>query len=233
MQTFKAKDLYIVRPLKLVKAKRYKKISFPYNLLMKLGLIPEDEFSSFCEENPLKRKFARLLPKHFYDSFLSCSKSTYHFSKDDTAIATLDLINGQFCNVLTGERYDSYVLRHRLNYSEPTELVVSGKILSKKDLALHLYYEELKQYWEDKKNNVAATEPRREDFNEKELTLDELREIRSILVSREYDRLFTVKTESSKRFVKPFYNSSVSFDAKGNEIMPINKFKVKEKKIRR
>ncbi len=233
MQMFKAKDLYIVRPLKLVKAKRYQKMKFPYNLLMKLGLIPKDQFSTFCEKNPLKREIARLLPKHFYDSIISCSKSTYYFSKDDTAIATLDLIREQFCNVLTGERYD-YKLRHNLNCSEPTELVVRRKIFADTKLPSHLYIEGLHQYWKDKENNIDAIEPQRDDFYEKELTTDELREIRQDLVSTEYDRLFTVTSENSKRFAEaPFYNSSVSFDSKGNKIRPINKFKVKVKKIRR
>lgn len=237
METYKAKDLYVVRPLKLVRSREYIKAAFPYNLLMKLGLIPKAEIGVFIEKNIIKRKIARKLPKHFYQSIMFGKKSKYYFSADDIAIAILDSMNDQYYNVLTGERYDApgFMPPH-IKCFEPTELVVNSKILKKTNLAHYIYLAELLKSQEDNKNNlgIEIQEPRLEEARGKEITLEELYEIRGDLASKESDRLLTVDSMSSQGFVEgPFYTSVISFDSKGKKIKPVNKFKVKEKKIRR
>lgn len=212
MKKYKAKDLYIIRPITLVKEKHYTKTVFPYNLYAKLGFIPEND-----------------VIKSLYDSEIRINESIYSYQAKDMTIATLDEYGKQYFDIFNWKTYLSYELLKRCEIRlAPVNrgLFVREKVLKPTRLDYNMAICELK-HRDDASCKMFAT--LQQEISKMEFTVDTLREFKNMIISEEKDQLIKAKTELTNTFLeRPFFSA---FD-KRDEIRPITKVKLKHLKTR-
>lgn len=212
MKKYKARDLYIIRPMTLIKEEQYTKSMFPYNLYAKLGFVPENN-----------------VVKGLYDSKIRVNESIYSYQAKDMTIATLDVYGKQYFDIFNHKTYLSYELLKRCDIRlAPVNrgLFVRERVLKPKRLDHNMAIRELK-HRNDASCKLFAT--LQQEISKMEFTVDALREFKDMIILEEKDQLIKAKTELTNTFLeKPFLSSFNKTD----KIRPITKVKLKQLKTR-
>ena len=213
MEHLKAKDLYVVSQLKLVKSESWRSLAFPYDALLKTKLIEEHQ-----------------IPSKVSDAAKVNRKETFTSLAEDITIAKHEKKIG-FFDVFTNEHLVKYYpntnYRHFLGelYLQ-NNLVINQKYIS--ILSPFLYYEKLEQGGYDLSDDDRDELYKRID--NMEFTINELKELNNRIIARSKNKEITFYNSSTKQYVG-FTGPTHSYDLKGNPISPVEKDKVKEKRL--
>lgn len=219
MKIYKVKDLYIIRPIKLIKQKQNIKFAFPYNIYYKLGFLSDKRL----------------------DAGVNYEKSTYNFQAKDISIATLDRQNKSYYDIINDKNYLSY----KYNYLFPAQdyqraidelsqidnLIIRENVLDTDLLSIFLSNKNLNNCpslsFSYLFNRLDREIKRIESEN---LSLDALCEFRDMLVSEIKDKTLSVCHEWTQTYKEPpLYEKNYSHDIHGKKIKPIDNIYIKEK----
>ena len=227
METIKAEDVYIIRPMKLVKKEKYKKYYFPYSLLYKLGLMPSSNVEIYFKDeksfiDKLKYSIGKMVPKHVHESALIVTKKWFSFNHTDLVLA-----------VAKDHKYKSFIPEYKDILSNNTYKVKSYRIIDNpEDLKIEpkiFEPESLVSYLMDTESpNIEETmeefEERLKQTREREYSIEQLKQIRNMISSKEHDSTHLVTKEETQDFIgAPFYNTAHAYDKHGNKIYPKSK----------
>jgi len=235
---YKAQDIYIIKPVKLIKQTTYKKYYFPYSILQKLGLIETNRYNRlllpFKHEGfilKLKYKIEKKLPKHVHDSALIYKEQYFDFNHNNLSFGLVKDplfagITTKYKDILLSQEYkvfNSYIRTfYMLTKKYDKDLVVINSIYKPETLA---------SYLTDYKTNESQKdfEQRYKKNCEKEYTIDELKTLKEKLISKEQDSSYIIELEETQNFIgAPFYNTAHAYNKNGEKIYPTSKTKVKK-----
>ena len=234
MEKIKSVDIYIIRPMKLVKKETYKKYYFPYNILYKLGLMPSSNLEEltiyFKEEksfiDKLKYNIGKRLPEHVHKSSLIVTKKYYSFEHTNLALTVAKdhkykSFIPEYKDILSD---NTYKIKHDYIFDEPEILRIEPEIFKPESLISYLMDSESP----NKEETMEEFETRLKQTREREYSIEELKQIRDILLSKEHDSTHIVTKEKTQNFIgAPFYNTAHAYDKHGNKIYPKSKTKIK------
>ncbi len=183
MKKYVAKDLEIIRPMRLIRKKEFVLVPFPYNVLEKMGLVDLKEYtdteSGYLNiHNPIKKlnNYCQLkFPKKIHLVTRKGLKRQYAYLADDTTIALRKKENGfiEYEDIFTGKTYQKNSSVRTFSFSEYLTAV-------KREDFVFGYGEEPETF--------------AEEINNSELTVEELREIRDQIAEDEANQKITFIT---------------------------------------
>ncbi len=240
MKTFKAKDVYIVRPLKLVKINKQIKFEFPYNILYKMGLIETDknELMTIMEKDhqSVKEKltvelsdYQKQFPKFIVADSAIC-QTTKDFIADANKItlATLNLFLNSYTDIFSLEQY---AIDNIACDCDNSEYVINLKCTSPERLSdkikAHKIVEAMTTRNLSRQEFIDFLESK--EYENETYTLDELEKIRDDLKTQAYDLLYTRIDRTTEVFYDARYDFYYSYNAKGEKIKPLSNSKIKKK----
>ncbi len=235
MKTFKAKDVYIVRPLKLVKIDKQIKFEFPYNLLYKMGLIETDknELITLMEKkhHSVKEKlklelsdYQKKFPQFIVaDSAISQITQNFVADADKLTLATVSSLFDSYTDIFSLEQYTID--------SEHNEYVINRKCASPSRLSDYIKAHKIVEAMTT--NNLSRKEfidfIESKEYENVDYTIDELKQIKDDLKLHTDDLLYTKVDYATEVFYDKKDDFYYSYNAKGEKIKPLNNYKIKKK----
>ena len=237
METFKVKELYIIKPLELLKSKTKLNFDYPYDTFYEMGLIVKDQFElldlemkrdkSSNDKLKLKVNYIEGSRCMTIDTAIINEEKQYMMNANDVTLAYLDWCVDGYRDVFSEKLYN--IIMPFPHHDEITELVVDPKCDSPELLVNNLYNYEIDKpgvYTEAIKKQML------EEIENCNLTLKQLKQIRESIIAENENCLYTVNTERTKVFY-PIMGAEFSYNSKGEKIRPIYKCEVKRKALYR
>ena len=170
------KDLFIVRPVKLIKEEKYYKFNFPYNILYKLHLIEPNRFKLISNNSlmeKLKYKISMKIPDHIMFFAPMNLKRKYNYSTENLSLAIKDkkVYRDIFNN------YIYYIGKYPLSHDEKA-LIINQDIFEPQSLGFYL----VKDY---KKESFSKWNKMLSQVIEKRYSKDELEQIKKEIMAEE------------------------------------------------
>lgn len=236
------KDIYVIRPMKLVKSVEHTNLMFPYNLLANLHLIEKDEYLAAMLRdylqvhdtiNPLKHLKSRIqnsVPEHLYDA--ATIEKTYTFEALNSDI-TLGVEEGPrtiYADLFTGRPYFSDSIRCAHPSVEPGEEFIFIEYIN--SIVDELHQQMIKNGYDfiDEIEYLEHLILQNHQLQDKE-ALKTLREILNKIQESEDSKEITVFREETKQFADKHHFFAYSVDINGHEFTAKPKIKIYEKKI--
>lgn len=235
----RAKDIFVIRPMKLIRKSEHTRLMQPYDSLARLHLIAQDELDSIIikgdlldkPKNPIKRlkaKIQRKVPKHLYDAAITEKSYTFEMLNSDITLGTASTFQTEYADIFRKKLYFSDSIKCDYMFPELGEECVFiqyinsivdeiGKQVSKG----HDFEDEI-----DYLEHLMSPNSR---LNEKDLKI--LREILNKIQMLEESKEITVCKEETKQYADLLEFWSYSLDINGNKIKPKTKVKIYEKTI--
>ncbi len=252
MEKFKVGDLYLIKPMQLVKSKSFTQLAFTYNIWAKMGLIPKDKYDYlFLDSNPsftecpfiwlsntiqqhvhnivLPDRVINPVPAGLYESALNRRKETFFCKAADTTIA---LKKGWgYKDIFSDTVYDLYFpkssYRDFHDEEEACEKLVAISDYCK-DLTSAVFEE--RGLTDDIVKKYELIEQLEETANT-ELSLSELHELRERIIDKNHDEKVTYEHGHTSMWSRKFCDTAFSFDQDGNECSPTVVNKISQRRL--
>ena len=183
MSSSKVKQLYIVKPMKLIERKEKENFVFPYNFLASIGLLVIPSEKKRTSDNP---NVPLQIPKK------EQKEESFLLLKNDITLALLDKNGRNYLDVIDGHTYFAYnpLMPYKnyydKSYTESQKVVAPNQITS---LENYLCDEKVKsaQDYEEVMYPVLC------NIGDSTVSITQLKELREKLINQNSDKIITYK----------------------------------------
>lgn len=234
------RDLYVSRPMRLIKSAEHARLMSPYNLLARLHLIETDEYDALTLKESLnsgsiklsqylKAQIQSRVPEHLYDAMVTEKSQIFEISSTDITLG-VETNRTIYADLFSGKPYFSDSIRCSHTCVEPGDEFIFIEYINSLVDELHKqvitngydFIDEI-EYLE----HLILQNHQLQD----ESALKTLKEILNKIRTVEGNREVTVYREETKQFIDEAHFGSYSLDINGNKIPAKPKVKVYEKRI--
>lgn len=209
MRDFYISELYIIRPMRLIKSREYVKLRTPYNLAAKLGLMQPDGSSFKSDSSKIIRSV--------YDTAIYSKKEEFQTDKSDITFATKGANLGQtvYSDVFSDQSYKLYF---------PAIVRKDNQILDEDLIVISQYIKSLE---------VMLTKlGLGHDLATKKINMSQLEKMKKVLVDKSKSKLITFKHQRPNQiYVDELLFTPFAYNKDGNRVIPQIHNSIKEKTL--